>query len=633
MPLGIISLAASLRLSKISCNIYRPNIRLIESTDYQKVAEDILKRKPSIIGFSTWCISYPASLLIAKELKSLAPTIPIVFGGPQASILSKETLNQFPFIDYILTGEADLSFPQFISEYAKEKPELYNISGLTYRNENKIVQNQTKETISNLDELPIPAYDLIPKQKYLKLDVGRGCPYNCTYCSTNNFFSKKYRVKSAERITLEMVTAYEKRKSKSFSFAHDMFTLDSEFIFELCEKLVSLREKKGIEFTWTCSARIDCVKNKMLIAMKKAGCRSIFFGVESGSEDIQRSIKKNINVEKAYEIADLCRSINMDMHASFIIGFPDETEKDIEKTLQVISKLVLKGAYVQISDLSLLPGTSLYNTYKDQLELDGRFSNFSQTICTQDELKLIADYPRIFSSFYFLPVKTFTRAEIVFICRLINRISQFRNTLFILSEHMTRDMQNSNLLKLYKMEFAKLSKRKTSNYAIVSYWIEIFNKYIFENNYKSLIPFIYDIFSYESFVALLKELYTSWQIINPQKKRFKLPGSFLLKPTPIWKILHTSYKLESILPSENGWRKDRNNFREGKYSYLLVAFSEVKCKRIRINQKEIFLLEQLSELSFKNYVQKVKTVLNEEECLLWIKKMRRLGVVEIFPIK
>lgn len=629
MPLGIISLAANLRTKNIPVRIYKPRIRLINKPDYKIVASDILKHKPSIIGFSTWCISYAASLLVAKELKTLAPETPIIFGGPQASIISKQTLIKFPYIDFILIGEADISFPHFISEWTKKKPDFSKISGLTYRIGTNVLQNRSNDTITNLDELPIPAYDLIPKQKSLKLDVGRGCPFHCTYCSTNNFFSKKYRIKSADRIIIEMMTAYTERKINSFSFAHDMFTLNKEFILELCTKLLILIEKNGFAFTWTCSARIDCVSDEMLINMKKAGCRSIFFGIESGSEKIQKKIQKNLDVIKAYKIADLCRTIGMDMHASFIIGFPDETKSDVEKTLQVISILALKGVFVQISDLSLLPGTPLYNTYKNKLLFDGRFSNFSQAICTQEDLKLIVKYPDIFSSFYYLPVKTLTRIEIIFICRLINRISQFRNTLYMLSEYIDDDLKKIKILQLYKLEFKRLSSQNRNQYAIVSHWIQIFNEYLLQNKINSQIPFIYDIFSYESFIALLKALYTSWQIVNPQINKLKLSNNFRIKPTPTWKILSTTYKLESILPSKNRWGENKKNYRKGVYKYLLVAVSEIKCKNIRINSKEVFLLENLSELFFCDYVQKVKPILTEEECLLWIKKMRRLGVVEI----
>ena len=222
MPLGLLSLAANLRVHGNVVKIYEPTVRLFNQADYKQAAADILKNKFDIIGFSTWCITYPASLLIAKEIKLVAPEIPIIFGGPQASVLAEKTLKTFPFIDFILSGEADITFPLFITELTKSDANLSLTAGLSYRTEHgQIKNNQLNGAITNLNSLPIPAYDLVPETKWIKLDVGRGCPFQCTFCSTNEFFSKEYRIKSADRIIDEMIRAYRLKKIKSFSFAHD----------------------------------------------------------------------------------------------------------------------------------------------------------------------------------------------------------------------------------------------------------------------------------------------------------------------------------------------------------------------------------------------------------------------------
>ena len=343
MPLGLLSLASVLRNNKYTPQIFKPRNRLVRVEDYKQTALDIARKKSFIVGFSTWCITYPASLLIAQELKKLSPKIPIVFGGPQASILAIETMINFPFVDFILCGEADLTFPLFVKEFSKPGKQLASIPGLVYRDsEGTIIQNKLNSVVQNLDEIPMPAFDLVPKNKKLVLDVGRGCPFHCTYCVTNNFFSKKYRVKSAQRIIDEMMFAYNKWNTKSFSFAHDMFTLNKKFILELCRQLIHLKNYKGIDFAWTCSARIDFINTEMLTAMKNAGCKSIFFGIETGSEKIQKSIHKNLTIEKAYELADCCRELNVKMHASFIIGFPDEKKGTWKKPCNAFINFLLK---------------------------------------------------------------------------------------------------------------------------------------------------------------------------------------------------------------------------------------------------------------------------------------------------
>lgn len=630
MPLGLLSLGAALQQNQIRVKIYRPRYRLIKPEDYRKAAADILKSKPGLIGFSTWCITYPASLLVAREIKALAPGIPVVFGGPQASILPVKTLEKFPFVDFVLAGEADRSFPRFVEKFGQPDPDFSTIPGLTFRNaKGTIIRNRLNGAISNMDELPLPAYHLVPRQKSIKLDVGRGCPFKCTYCTTNDFFSKKYRVKSPERIVDEMITVYQKTGIRSFSFAHDMFTLDKKFVFELCEKLIGLQAEKKIEFKWTCSARIDCVSGEMLVQMRKAGCRSIFFGIETGSEKMQKSIRKNLDVSKAAEYADLCRRIGLNMHVSYIIGFPDETPEDVEQTLRSILQLGSKGAFTQASELALLPGTPLFKKHMPGLKFDGRFSSFSQAICGKQEVKLIHDHPDIFSSFYYLPVKTMSRAEIHFLCACISRQSQFRNTLFLLSDFIGRETAGKNLLGLFRSEFAHFAETDQNDTPPASHWIRVLQQLIDRYLARADDPFIYNVFSFEAYSALLKALYSRWQLVHPPAEKIKPAYNALIKPTPVWKMITTSYKLEKILPAENNWEDNKNRVKRGTYRYLLVAGTGLNCKRIKINANEVFLLENLSELSVRKYVKRVKPVLTDKEIFLWIRKMQRLGVVEL----
>ena len=621
---------AELIRAKNKVAIYQPKFRLIKADDYRLAAKDILKKKPEIIGFSTWCITYPASLLVAKEIKKLSPKIPIVFGGPQSSILAIETLTEFPYIDYILSGEADHTLPQLVFELSKENPDFELICGLTYRDKNgKIVKNNQNGPILNLDELPLPAYDLLPKPGVLNIDVGRGCPFQCTYCTTNDFFSKKYRLKSANRIIREMMSGYQKMGIKSFGFIHDMFTLNKKMVFEICSKLIDLQHNDGIFFTWSCSARIDCVTNEMLIQMKKAGCHSIFFGIESGSEKIQKSIKKNLDLEKVFEVADLCRVSGLKMYASFIIGFPDETKADIEKTLLCVLKLALKDVFVQVSELTLLPGTPLFNNLKENLVFDGSFSNFSKTICGREELQLITDYPHIFSSFFYLPVKSLERDKIVFINQMINKISHFRNTLLILAEYLENDIKSFSLLELAEKEFDRIISEKTSQNPTISHWIRIIYGYIDRNNSNNKIPYLMSIFDCEAYQALLKTMYSGWQHFRIISKQVPLTDDFLIKPTPLWRILTTNVKPERIISFLNENSKGILRCKRGIYHYLMVAKSEKECRKLKISNEELFLVNNLSELSYTEYAKRVKTVLNEKDILGWVKKLRRLGVIEV----
>ena len=628
MPLGLMSLAAVLLQQNISAFIYEPKIRLLAAEDYHKVAKDILKHNPSVIGFSTWCTSYPGIILLVAEIKKLSPNSIVIFGGPQASILPKQTMEKYPIVDYILTGEADLTFPKLIHTLKNKDPKLSKIPGLYFRHNSQIQQNATSSIVSNLDDLPIPAYHLIPKQKAIKLDVGRGCPFKCTYCTTNNFFSKKFRMKSVDRIISEMLQLYGTYKVREFEFTHDLFTLRKNDVLQLCKNLVEIREKKNIRFNWVCSARIDCIDQEMIFKMKEAGCTSIFYGIESGSEIIQQKIRKNLHLPKAELIADISRKEGMDMHASYIMGFPEETKKDLNLTLQHIFKLLLQGALVQSSVLALLPGTPLYDRHKDKLKFDGHFSNFSQTICNDRERDLIRNDPEIFSSFYYLPVKTMKRDEMVYLSRLINKLPQFINTFFIIGDQLHDELKNYNLLEIFKQEYTQ-NKTQISQSPIILVLIEYLTKFINDKKIADQFPHILDVFNYEAYSAVLKKLFTSFQLLDYEVTKSKINQSDTIEPNPVYKILQTSFLLESVLPKENGWRYKDLHCRTGKYYYLLTASSEIKVQRLKISQKEMELTATISKLSVKKYVKEVKHVASEEYALKWLNKLQNLGLVRI----
>ncbi len=629
VPLGLLTLAAIVGKNN-ELSLYKPRHYLLQHHDYVTVAQDILTYKSDIIGFSTWCISYPAILLITKALKKLDPNATILLGGPQASITAYKTLEYFPEIDFILSGEADLSFPLFLKVLQNKSPDFEQIPGLSYRNtDGEIQQNPPAPPIQDLDDLPIPAYDLFPIKKSVKLDVGRGCPFKCNYCTTNDFFSKKYRTKSVDRIVNEMRNISERLKINNFGFAHDMLTLNQKFVSDLCNKLIVLRQNHDLKFTWTCSARTDCVTVELLRKMKSAGCESVFFGIESGSPEIQLRIGKNLQVSYSYELADTCRAIGLNMFASFILGFPEETETDVDQTLHTVLRLAMKGAMVQSSELSILPGTPLYTTHKKDLVFDGSVSNFSHAVCGVEELNLIHQYPEIFSSFYFLPVKTMDRDAMVHLRMLLNKISLFRNTLFLLSEQIKKDLKSGNLFRAFQAYYISTQSKNELNVPVVNQLVKILSAYIEKKRPEIKVVYLQDIFNFEAHVALLLTLYTGWRFENIKPPVRKIKKDFTIKPTPVWRVLRTSYILEKTIPSINHWENNKSRFRKGSYYYLVVAVSVIKCKKIKLNAKEVFLFENLSELFVKDYVKRIKTVFSEREAILWLKKMEQLGVIEI----
>lgn len=637
IPLGLMALAAVLKEYSYDVKIYQPRIRLISEQNYKDIASDILSYNPGLIGFSTWCVTYPSSLLTAKHLKALKPQVPVIFGGPQASVLSKETLRKFSFVDYVLEGECDYSFPEFLNVLftGNEEDRLLKIPGLTFRSgEGEIIQTRLKAVISNLDELPVPEYNLYSPQKLLVLDVGRGCPFKCTYCSTNDFFSKTYRTKSTERIIHEMDMAFQKFKINHFSFAHDMFTLNKSFVKDFCNKLIQIRQDKNRKYYWNCSARIDCVSEDLLALMKEAGCEAIFFGIESGSEKIQHSIQKNLKLKDVHKIAEVCLSLGIEMHASFIIGFPDETDEDFEKTLRCILTLTARGVYTQVSELSLLPGTPLYKKHKESLKFDGKFSNFSNYICNYEEIKLITAFPEIFSSFYYLPVSSIDRYSLYNLQNFINLLGQFRNILFIIKDFLKHDIENISLLSLVRIHIQNFKEQADKGKPSITYLVKLFKDYLISKNIIEIYPFIYDVFAFESIKAMIQTQYGEWLMIQSQVFSKHQTGNQeaenrWLKPVRFWRLLTTDYPLNRVLPSANGWQTEKIRTKKGSYNYLLVAVSEKICNVQKITRKESIILNKLADDMVGKTSDEIKSMMKGIEVNSFWKKMIKFGLVKI----
>lgn len=407
MPLGILTLCANLIQHDLKGDVYIPKHRLFDNNSFDEAASEIIKMNIPLVGFSTYCHSFSASVILAQKIKLKNPSITILFGGPHATLLSKEILQEFKFVDFVLKGEADLSIVAFLKYHnskSKNIEHLKNISGLIFRFKGNIYDNDYSIEDLDLNLLPIPKYDLINISNSANIDVGRGCPFSCTFCCTNGFFSKKYRVKSKEKLIKEIDFLYSNFNVQSFSFAHDMFTLNHNFINSFCDIIQLYQNDNEVKFKWSCSARIDCISDSLLENMANAGCVAIFFGVETGSQNMQKIINKKLKLNSVIKVLKKCIDVNIKPTAAFMGGFPKETRNDLNDTLRLMLECSVIGAKVQFSVLSIMPGSSLFDNNINYLEYDGNASDFSGSILSNEEIELIQKYPRFFSSFYYLPV-------------------------------------------------------------------------------------------------------------------------------------------------------------------------------------------------------------------------------------
>ena len=439
-PVGILSLAAVLEAKGFEPEVMDLN-RLYyswrqdpnrERTDFCTFAGDYFAQRDfDFFGFSTVCSSYPLTLRIAAEVKHAHRNAVIVLGGPQASVVDIVTMRAFPSIDLVVRGEAEHTLPQLVDALGT-CGSLAAVPGITFRRRGDIARSPDAPLVADLDALPFPAFHLFPDVRFCRhfpLELGRGCPFSCTFCSTNDFFRRRFRLKSPARMIADMRRVKQTYGINSFELVHDMFTVDRKRVVEFCEALL----ESGEEFYWGSSARTDCIDQELIALMAKAGCRGIFFGIETGSRRMQQVIDKGLDLHDSAERVRSCDQFKINTAVSLMAGVPDETMDDVRATAAFfVDSLRFDHADPQLSILAPLAGTPIQTRHKDSLVLDDNVADMSYRGWAQEaeDHAIIARHPDIFSSFYSVPLEHLDR-EILKELRdfLLNGMRAFRRLL------------------------------------------------------------------------------------------------------------------------------------------------------------------------------------------------------------
>jgi hypothetical protein len=359
-----------------------------------------------LYGLGTICSSYPLTIRIADALKRLRPGALIVLGGPQASVVDVPTLDAFPFIDLVVRGEAEESLPLVVDALQGRGP-LDQIPGVTYRSGGRVRRTPNGPVVRDLDALPMPAFHLYPdmgKCRRISVEMGRGCPFACTFCSTNDFFRRNFRLKSPPRVIEQMTFVQQTYGVDNFELIHDMFTVDRRKVAAFCHAVLEC----GSRFEWYCSARTDCVDDDLLALMASAGCRGVFFGVETGSPRLQKIIDKHLDLSAAARRIECAERHQIATTVSLIVGFPEEEEEDLAGTIHfLLDSLRHDRVLPQLHMLAALAGTPLHTACRERLTFDAGSSDISSEIWTRDlgSRLLISEHRDIFPDFYAVPGK------------------------------------------------------------------------------------------------------------------------------------------------------------------------------------------------------------------------------------
>lgn len=356
-PLGLAYLAAVAREEG-----WEPKIvdGLAEGLRFQDIGGLVRSFQPEVVGLTATTPAIYDAYEAARIVKENAPNSLVILGGPHATFMSHEVLQECPYIDVVVRGEGEETLREILRRVERGGG-LEGIAGITYRASDGIRENPPRKLVERLDDLPTPAYDLLPMDKYVvdkvryaAIMTSRGCPYNCVFCSSSLQFGKGWRAHSPERVIEELAILRYDYGVREIEFLDDTFTLNMKRAEEISKMIV----REGLDISWSASSRVNTFSRSLGEAMRRAGAHTIYFGIESGSEETLRIIGKGITRRQAVDAVKAAKDSELNALGSFIIGFPHEREEDIRDTIRFADRVGVDLAQFTIA--TPYPGTRLW---------------------------------------------------------------------------------------------------------------------------------------------------------------------------------------------------------------------------------------------------------------------------------
>jgi len=360
--LGLGYLAAVLEKNQFEVDVVDCQVLKLS---FEEFRSELGKRQPDIVGITSTTLTYKSGLKIAKIAKEVCPNCLTVMGGPHVTFWDYEALQECPELDVVVRREGENTLLELVQRVEADES-FQDVLGITYRKKGKTVQNPDRPYIENLDELPFPARHLWPMERLreyediLYLAASRGCVYWCEFCSTVRMHGRKYRMRSTKNVVDELEFLHKTYGVDKFTFCDDAFTVDQARIEELCREIMS----RKLQIQWNCGTRVDMITKELLLKMKEAGCVSVWFGVESGSQQVLDAMKKGISPELTTQVFGWVMEVGLKPVPNVILGFPGETKKSAWETIKFVEKISPDdvGFY---NVATPFPGTPMYDSVKE----------------------------------------------------------------------------------------------------------------------------------------------------------------------------------------------------------------------------------------------------------------------------
>ena len=366
-PIGIMSLSSVLKRAGHECVMFD---QANPDTPNDVILEAIKTRQPALIGLSFLSTtSYPYAKILARQIRAANRRVKLAFGGVFASLNASLVKLQCPEVDFVCRGDGE----QLILDLLDRMDDPQDVGGLTWARDGRVVSNANRTMERNLDQWPFPDREsleldfvesmpldvpaVLSMERFTTMQTSRGCPWPCVFCDIPIFNEGKWRSRSPQHVTEEF-KHLQALGYGSVYFVDDHFLLQPKRIEAICKGVVD----NGITIQWGCEGRVDSVAQHLFPAMAKAHCRTLMFGVESGSQKILDRLKKEQTLKEVETAVVNAKQAGIEIvHGFFTVGNPDETVEDMQATFDLAAKLPLDT--FGFNRLCVYRGTPLWQEY------------------------------------------------------------------------------------------------------------------------------------------------------------------------------------------------------------------------------------------------------------------------------